>query len=101
MIKWKAMITMSTGDLHKIHSIVSRWLKFRQEVLEDPSDRSFFDVAMDLTACHLYGCPLDLAGLKEAKEGDFLHDLAGIQANIDKGTGKLLNCFLPRYSAQV
>ncbi len=97
MIDWKAMNDMSLADLYLVNSIVSRWFAMREE----PSERSFVDIGMDLTACHVYGCPLDLSGLKEAKEGDFLHDLAGIQENINRETGELLNGFAPRYSARV
>lgn len=53
---------------------------------------------MDLTAAHANGSPLDLAGLLAADEFNFAHDVAGIQRHIDRRTGELLDCFLPRYS---
>ncbi len=60
------------------------------------SGADFLDLEMDLTACHANGCPLDLEGLLNAKDFDFLHDIMGIKSNLDRGTGQLLNQFLPR-----
>jgi hypothetical protein len=55
-------------------------------------------ITMDLTACHLNGCKLDLDGLLAAKEFDLIHDVSGIMHHIDRKTGMLLDCFLPRYA---
>lgn len=57
-------------------------------------------LGMDITATHANGCPLDLAGLLDAEDFDFAHDVAGIQRHIDRRTGALLDCFLPRYAAR-
>jgi hypothetical protein len=56
------------------------------------------DVSMDLTACHANACTLDLAGLLTASNSDLIHDVAGIITHIDRETGKLMDCFLPRYA---
>lgn len=53
---------------------------------------------MDLTACHLNGCPLDLKKLSEAPDPDLLHDAIGITQHINRDTGKLMDCFSPRCS---
>lgn len=53
---------------------------------------------MDVTACHLNGCPLKLRELLKAEDFNFMHDIAGISAHIDRKTGKLLNHFIPRYA---
>jgi len=53
---------------------------------------------MDLVACHANDIPLDLDGLLVANDFDFAHDIFGIQTHIDRETGKLGHCFLPRYS---
>lgn len=53
---------------------------------------------MDITACHRSGCPLDLEALAGAPEADFVHDIAGIQRHIDRRTGRLGDCFLPRFA---
>lgn len=57
------------------------------------------DLVMDLTATHGNGNPLQLAALLSAREFDFVHDVWGIMRHIDRETGKLQNCFSPRYSA--
>jgi len=51
---------------------------------------------MDITACHLNGCPLKLQKLLEADDFNFAHDVFGIQRHINRRTGKLEDCFLPR-----
>lgn len=60
--------------------------------------RASMYVMMDIEACHCNGCPLDLDGLATAKTSDFVHDLTGITANLNRKTGKLENCFVPRYA---
>jgi hypothetical protein len=51
---------------------------------------------MDVTATHLNGCPLDLPKLLDAPDFDFCHDVGGIKRHIDRNTGQLGDCFLPR-----
>ncbi len=59
-------------------------------------DRMSFD--MDLSACHSNGCPMDFKKLAEADDFNLMHDVVGIMNCIDRSTGKLTNCFLPRCS---
>lgn len=54
--------------------------------------------AMDLDACHSNGCPMDFDALLRAPEMDFTHDLAGIAKYLNRETGRLENCFWPRYA---
>lgn len=42
--------------------------------------------------------PLDLEGLAKADDSNFAHDLFGIRRHLDRSTGKLTYCFLPRYA---
>jgi hypothetical protein len=56
------------------------------------------DAEMDLSACVANGCPLRLADLLKADDMNFAHDIFGIRANLNRDTGKLDNCFSPRYS---
>ena len=56
---------------------------------------------MDIAACHANGTPLRLADLLNAADTDFVHDIAGITAYIDRGNGQLTDCFLPRYAKGV
>jgi hypothetical protein len=53
-------------------------------------------LGMDLTAAHANGCPLDLEKFYMFGDADFFHDIVGISNNLDRNTGKVLNCFLPR-----
>lgn len=53
---------------------------------------------MDLTACHANCNRLDLDRLMLADDFNFLHDVAGIRRHINRETGELMDCFVPRYS---
>lgn len=64
--------------------------------LEHSVDYNKMDATMDLTACHANGCELDLNKLLMAPEPDFAHDVFEIRRHIDRRTGKIGNCFLPR-----
>ena len=59
---------------------------------------NLLDVEMDVTACHVNGCKLDLNGLLKADDFNFAHDISGIMSHIDRTTGKLEDHFLPRYA---
>lgn len=61
-------------------------------------DYPFMDADMDVTACHVNGCPLKLNELLAADEFNFAHDVFGIRRHINRETGKLEDCFLPRYA---
>ena len=56
---------------------------------------------MDLTATHANGCPLDLAFMLTVDNFTFAHDVYGITRHIDRNTGKLMDCFVPRCAARV
>lgn len=55
-------------------------------------------IVMDVVAAHISGCRLKLKDLLKADRFNFLHDICGINENLDRETGDLLNCFLPRYA---
>jgi hypothetical protein len=55
-----------------------------------------FECNMDLTATHNHGCPMDFAKLLAAPDFDFIHDIAGIRRHINRETGQIENCFMPR-----
>ena len=57
------------------------------------------DAVMDIDACHSNGCALNLGELLTADDFNFAHDVFGIRENIDRKTGQLQNCFLPRYAS--
>jgi len=52
---------------------------------------------MDLSACNAQ-TPLKLDKLLEADEYNFQHDVRGIQTHINRRTGFLEHCFLPRFA---
>jgi hypothetical protein len=60
-------------------------------------DYDFMTANMDITACHANGCPLRLGELLNADDGNFGHDVFGIRRHIDRETGKMTSCFLPRF----
>lgn len=84
-------------DRDLIDQIVNRAADL--QMLEPLYDDGRVSAAMDITAVHLNGNPLRLADLLAAEPFDFAHDLVGIFVNLDRRTGKLMNGFLPRYSA--
>lgn len=53
-------------------------------------------VMMDILATHLNGCPLDLPKLRDASESTLAHDMGGIAKHLDRTTGRLGDCFVPR-----
>ena len=53
-------------------------------------------VEMDVIAVNANGCPLDLQKLLDADDFNFAHDVDGIYWHLDRNTGKLKDCFLPR-----
>lgn len=89
MINWN----ITKADADKIHAIATRAMPGKKYP-------HFTDLTMDLTACHLNGCPLDLNGLLVASDADFCHDINGIWNHLDRETGKLTDCFVPRYAAK-
>lgn len=52
---------------------------------------------MDLAACH-NSTPLRLRDLLNADDSNFAHDVWGIRRHMDRETGELGGCFLPRFA---
>ena len=88
-IAWEKL---NNVDLSLIHEITKRYVKMTGNRINQMT------VEMDISACHISGNPLDLEGLLNAEDFDFIHDIGGIRVNIDRETGELKNCFYPRYS---
>jgi len=89
MIKWN----ITTKEMEIIEAIVDRAIK-----LDALCSISKSTLAMDITACHANGNPLNLIELLNANNGNFCHDIYGINRYINRETGKLQDCFLPRSS---
>ena len=89
MINWK----IAKQESETIKKIVQRAERTYKTI-----GREFdpLQVSMDLTATHANGCRLRLKNLLIADVLDFAHDLFGIARHLNRGTGKLGDCFLPR-----
>ena len=82
--------TTTDDETKAIDKIVDRVLD------EIPQYGDRLDIHMDVTACHCNGTPLDLEKMLKAPAVDFANDVLGIRRHIDRRTGKIGNCFLPR-----
>ena len=80
-------------EMALIQGVVKRALR---EMPDYPDDA--ISLSMDLTACNANGCPLDFKKLLAAPRFDFWHDIGGIRRHINRNTGQLMDCFLPRCS---
>lgn len=58
---------------------------------------SRLNLVMDLTAAHMK-CPLELTAMLNGSRFDFMHDVIGIVNNLNRETGEIENCFIPRYA---
>lgn len=86
--------TATKEETESIDKIAHRAAKLANELTG--GDWKMFDFLMDIQACHLNGCPLDLDLLLSFPNFDFSHDVFGIRKHINRNTGKLENCFKPR-----
>jgi riboflavin transporter FmnP len=57
-------------------------------------------IMMDLELVHA-NFTLDLPSFSEAQGYDFFHDIAGIYRHMNRRSGELEGCFLPRFAKQV
>ena len=87
MINWKQLTKEENATINKIVS--------RSQKLMRVTDRMSLD--MDISAAHL-SCPIKLDKLLEADDFNFCHDVAGIVNHIDRTTGELKDCFVPRFA---
>lgn len=90
MLTWNA-----TKSEYRLMAAVAK-----RAVRELQIDREYSDIEMDIAACHCNGCALQLAELLEADRLDFAHDIFGIVKHLNRETGKLQDCFLPRFAGR-
>ena len=88
MIRWNA----TKNEIKTITEIYDRARKELEIITSKPKA----DFIMDIEATHCNGCSLDLDKLLNFPEFDFYHDIYGIIRHLDRQTGKLMDCFLPR-----
>ncbi len=97
----KVSFDCTTEDVVLIGVIAKRY----EVLLRDAFAAEFkFDrqsCVMDLMATHANGCPLRLKCLSEADDFNLAHDVGGIARHLDRNTGKLMDCFLPRFAAPI
>ena len=83
-------IDTTLEDVKLISSIAKRGMEGNEDSL------NFMSVTMDITAVHHHN-PLNLIEWFNSEGTNFYHDFYGILNNINRGNGKLENCFLPRF----
>lgn len=99
--------TVSFDINHEERELIGRIVDRTLDIIEegaghkltkrDRADRRI-NLMMDLTACHANGNPLRLNDLLAADDFNVAHDVGGISRHINRDTGKLENCFSPRFS---
>lgn len=60
--------------------------------------RSVMDHTMDISVVH-HRTPLRLRELADAGDFNFAHDIGGIGRHLNRQTGDLEDCFVPRFAA--
>ena len=88
MINWET-VNVTEEETLTINEIAKR-------AVSQGVQRNFLHLNMDIMACHVSGCRLDLKALLAFPRRDFLHDICGIVRHIDCETGVLEDGFLPR-----
>ena len=53
---------------------------------------------MDLSAVHNHAFKLNFELMAKADNHNLVHDIAGIKRHLNRETGKLGDCFIPRYA---
>lgn len=89
-INW-SRISRFEDDL--ISKIADRGIKLTEQLGGPPVEKT--EAVMDISAAHL-AVGLRLDQFVTMRDPDFAHDFFGIRATINRRTGKLENCFLPR-----
>jgi hypothetical protein len=85
---------MNMDNFQKISKIVKRFI----EDHPDGKNVDALSLNMDIEKCHTDNFKLDLDGLLNADNFNFFHDVVGIHNNLNRQTGKIENCFVPRFS---
>lgn len=84
-------LTTTREECETIFAIVKRALPYG-------IGRDRLTLAMDIEACHGGVCPLRLGDLLKADDINFWHDVSGIVDHLDRHTGHLKDCFVPRFA---
>lgn len=95
--KKEVSFSVSHGDAWKIRDIARR--AFDELPWPSRQKPKLIEIEMDITAAHANGCPLRLDALREADLVNLAHDIGGIRRHLNRLTGELEGCFVPRYAA--
>jgi hypothetical protein len=76
-------------------------IRARRMALAAGIKRAAINFEMDIAAVHNNDVKLRLSDLLAADDFNFSHDVFGIYQHLDRSTGKLGDCFLPRFVAMV
>ena len=90
-INWDA-VTKETMDY--TNRCADRLLNIGEKIKSE-TQPDVVGVMMDLCAASLT-TPIDFEKLLKSDIHDFIHDILGIANHLDRDTGELRNCFLPR-----
>lgn len=91
-------MSITRTDVETMVAICKRFEKFcdaHDWILPQWCDRT--TRMMDLEHAH-DAAPINLAALLAAPDDDFVHDVQGIHNHMDRSTGKLGDCFSPRFT---
>lgn len=87
---------VSREEAEVISNIADRAIKLLAKMTKRWPSK--MDVEMDITAVHRNVFPLRLTELLAADDGNFGHDVFGIMRYLDRSTGELSGCFVPRFA---
>lgn len=73
-------------------------VKIAQRVASLHPEFDVIKVSLDLESTHCNGHLLNLKKLLEFEDDNFWYDIYGILSHVDRKTGKLKDCFLPKCS---
>lgn len=90
MIQWKKL---TKEEIAKIDKIADRAMADFKSL--QVADYPRVDLVMDLSAAHL-DIPMDLDKFLTFDDFNFRHDVSGIRHCINRISGKIDNCFVPR-----
>ena len=89
---------VNNTDHDIIQKIAERAMRVQAAHRHHRDCRKLQDFLMDITAVHANGCRLDLDRLLAADDFNFSHDVFGIERHLNRQTGQLEDCFLPRFA---
>ena len=84
------------AELKLIEKIADRFRDLQRKHGFEPADKT--NLMMDLMVTHANGNPMRFKDLLAADDFNLSHDVSGIASHINRRTGKLERCFLPRFS---